>query len=58
MFNAIFEAISFGFNPLNFLTIVIGSIIGIILGAIPGLGSAMGMCLLLPLPITWKQIVV
>lgn len=48
MFNAIFEAIRFGFYPINFLIILIGSIIGIILGAIPGLGSAMGMCLLLP----------
>lgn len=37
------------FNPLNLGYVFLGTLVGVIVGAIPGLGSVMGMALLLPL---------
>ena len=47
--SAILTGLGAAFYPINFLAMLIGLIGGITLGAIPGLGAALGITLLLPL---------
>ena len=44
-----FDGLLVALQPINFLWIIIGTLAGIILGAIPGLTGAMGITLMIPM---------
>ena len=51
--NAVLTGIANGaavlFNPVMFLIIILGTVFGIVVGALPGLTSTMGVALLVPI---------
>lgn len=52
MFQLLAEGFANVFQPLNFLLMTFGTIVGVIIGALPGLSGSMGIILLLPLVYT------
>jgi putative tricarboxylic transport membrane protein len=54
MFDNLLIGISFVAVPLNFALILCGVILGIIVGALPGLGTAAGVAILIPVTL-WMQ---
>jgi putative tricarboxylic transport membrane protein len=54
-FNGFWDGLRLVLSPLTFVAMLGGSFIGIIIGAIPGLGASIGMSLLLPLVYFWPK---
>lgn len=46
--NALMMAFSAVFTPYNVLVICVGTVLGIFIGAMPGMSSVMGLSILLP----------
>jgi len=56
MDNLIFESINVVFSSQNLLAILAATFIGIVFGAIPGLGAIVGMALLMPFSYHWPSV--
>jgi putative tricarboxylic transport membrane protein len=50
------EGISIAIQPGNFLVAMIGLVLGVIVGVLPGLGGANGVAILIPLTVTMKPV--
>ena len=48
-FAHLFQGFAIAFTPVNLLTALVGAFMGIVVGAMPGIGSLAGCSLLLPL---------
>ena len=55
MWSNYLAALSNIFQPLNFLLMTFGTLMGVIIGALPGLSGSMGIILLLPLTYTLEK---
>ena len=49
-FAHLFQGFAIAFTPVNLLTALVGAFMGIVVGAMPGIGSLAGCSLLLPRP--------
>jgi putative tricarboxylic transport membrane protein len=47
--NALFHGFSVILTPMNFLLMLVGIVLGVVIGVLPGLGGANGVAILLPL---------
>lgn len=45
----LFQGFTVALDPINIFAVIVGGIMGIIVGGLPGLGSVAGVALLLPL---------
>ena len=50
------EGISIAIQPGNFLVAMIGLVLGVIVGVLPGLGGANGVAILIPLTVTMSPV--
>ena len=53
--NALLQGFGVALSPFNLLLMLVGVVLGIIIGVLPGLGGANGVAILLPLTFTMAQ---
>ena len=55
MFEYLMAGFANVFQPMNFLLMVFGTVVGVVIGCLPGLSGSMGIILLLPLTYTLEK---
>ena len=55
-FHNLYMGISVAMQPYNFMVAMIGLVLGVIVGVLPGLGGANGVAILIPLTVTMQPI--
>ena len=58
LFSHLADGFAVSFQPLNFGLLVLGCLLGLFIGAMPGLGSVNGVAILLPIIWLIRRLVV